>query len=199
MKQKEMLCDEMDTVRQFTYLGDRVSAGVGCEAVVSARTRCGWVRFRECSELLYGRKFPLRLEGTVYESYVRPAIMCGNAAWCLKESEMGILQRRQRCMVRAMCGVQLIDRKRSTDLMFMLGLIETMDYLATANIVHWYGHVLSREDGHVLRRALDFEFVIIIMVIFKCYFSGEHIALSYKNGRNQQIKDTAHDRKSYMK
>ena len=23
--------------------------------------------------------------------------------------------------------------------------------------VHWYGHVLRREDGHVLRRALDFE------------------------------------------
>ena len=26
-----------------------------------------------------------------------------------------------------------------------------------ANSVHWYGHVLRREDGQVLRRALDFE------------------------------------------
>ena len=26
-----------------------------------------------------------------------------------------------------------------------------------ANSVHWYGHVLRREDGHALRRALDFE------------------------------------------
>ena len=26
-----------------------------------------------------------------------------------------------------------------------------------ANSVHWYGHMLRREDGHVLRRALDFE------------------------------------------
>ena len=25
------------------------------------------------------------------------------------------------------------------------------------NSVCWYGHVLRREDGHVLRRALDFE------------------------------------------
>ena len=30
-------------------------------------------------------------------------------------------------MVRAMCGVQLKDRKRSTDLLFMLGLNETID------------------------------------------------------------------------
>ena len=60
-------------------------------------------------------------------------------------------------MVRAMCGVQLEGRERSTDLMFMLGLNETMDQLAMANSVRWYGHVLSREDSHMLRRALDFE------------------------------------------
>ena len=60
-------------------------------------------------------------------------------------------------MVRAMCGVQLIDRKGSMDLMFMLGLNETIDQLVMANGVRWYGHVLRREDGHVLRRALYFE------------------------------------------
>ena len=43
--------------------------------------------------------------------------------------------------------------KRSTDLMFMLGLKETIDQLAMANSVHWYGHVLRREDGHILGRA----------------------------------------------
>ena len=40
---------------------------------------------------------------------------------------------------------------------------------------------------------------------FKCYFSREHIALSHKqlcvhrNRKNQQIKSTAHDGKSYLK
>ena len=58
-------------------------------------------------------------------------------------------------MVRAMCGVQLKDRKRFADLMFMLGLNETMDQLAMANSVHWYVHVLIREDGCILRGALD--------------------------------------------
>ena len=70
---------------------------------------------------------------------------------------MGILRRTERLMVRAMCGVQLKDRKRKTDLMFMLGLKETIDQLAMSNSVRWYGYVLRREDGHVLRRALDFE------------------------------------------
>ena len=39
----------------------------------------------------------------------------------------------------------------------MLGLNEIIDQLAMANSVRWYGHVLRREDGHVLRRTLDFE------------------------------------------
>ena len=85
------MCDEVETLREFTYLGDRVSAGGGCEAAVTARTRCGWVKFRECGELLYGRTFPLGLKGAVYESYIRPAIMYGCEEWCLKDNEMGIL------------------------------------------------------------------------------------------------------------
>ena len=60
-------------------------------------------------------------------------------------------------MVKAMCGVLLKDGKISADLMFMLGLKETIDQLAMANSVRWYGHVLRREDGHVLSGALDFE------------------------------------------
>ena len=39
----------------------------------------------------------------------------------------------------------------------MLGLNETMDQLDIANSVRWYGHVLRREDSHVLKRSLDFE------------------------------------------
>ena len=61
-------------------------------------------------------------------------------------------------MVRAICEVLLKDRKRSTYVMFMLGLNEAIDQLSMANSVRWHGDVLRRENGHVLRRVLDFEF-----------------------------------------
>ena len=63
-----MLCEEVETVSKFTYLSDRVNAGGGCEAAVTARTRCGWVKFRECGELLHGRRSPLKLKVAVYMS-----------------------------------------------------------------------------------------------------------------------------------
>ena len=67
-------CDEVETARGFTYRGDRVSAGGGCEASVTAR-RCGWVRLKECVELLYCRRFPLKQKGAVNKSYLRPAVL----------------------------------------------------------------------------------------------------------------------------
>ena len=41
--------------------------------------------------------------------------------------------------------------------MSLLGLKDTLDGLARASGVRWYGHVLRRDNGDVLRRALDFE------------------------------------------
>ena len=78
MELEEKLCDEVETVSEFTYLGDNVSAGGRYKAAVTARTRCCWVKFWEWSELLYGRRFPLLLKGAVYGSYVRPAILYGS-------------------------------------------------------------------------------------------------------------------------
>ena len=60
-------------------------------------------------------------------------------------------------MVRAMCGAKLMEEKRTEDLMEMLGMKETAVQMAKANGVRWYGHVLRRDDGHVVRKALEFE------------------------------------------
>ena len=46
MEQDETLYDEVATVWELAYLDDGVSAGDVCGAVVTVRTRCGWVMFR---------------------------------------------------------------------------------------------------------------------------------------------------------
>ena len=52
-------------------------------------------------------------------------------------------------MVRAMCSQKVVDRKMTEEQMDMLGLKETIDQLATANGIRWYGHVLRRDDDRV--------------------------------------------------
>ena len=56
--------------------------------------------------------------------------------------------------MRAMCGVHVKDNKK--DMILMLVFNRPRDHLAMAGTLHWYGHVLRRDDGHV-RRSLSFE------------------------------------------
>ena len=58
MEQEERLCDEVETVRQFTYPGDRVSAVGGHEASVTAIKRCGWLSFRNVMNYCIERCLP---------------------------------------------------------------------------------------------------------------------------------------------
>ena len=67
------------------------------------------------------------------------------------------LRRTKIAMVRAICDAKLMERKRTEDLMEMLGLKETVVQMAKANVVRWYRHVLRWDDEHVLRKALEFE------------------------------------------
>jgi len=46
----DKLCDDVMTVGVFCFLGDRMKASGGYKAAATARTRIGWMKFRE-----YGR------------------------------------------------------------------------------------------------------------------------------------------------
>ena len=70
VEQVEELCEEVETVRGFCYLGDRVNASGDCEAAVTARARIVWAKFEECGELLNSIRFSLKMKGMVYQSCV---------------------------------------------------------------------------------------------------------------------------------
>ena len=77
--------------------------------------------------------------------------------WCLRENKVVILRRAKRSMVRVMCGVKLVNKRNTEELMDMLGLKEAPDNLARANGVRWYGHVLRRPEENVLMKTMVHE------------------------------------------
>ena len=54
--------------------------------------------------------------------------------------------------MRSMCGVKLVDKKSTKDLLQMLDMYEAIDQLAKANSVRWYGHVLRNDKNNFLSR-----------------------------------------------
>ena len=93
----------------------------------------------------------------VYRSYVRSAMLYGSETWCLRESEMAVLRRTEKAMMRSMCGVKLVDRKNTEELMETMSLKKMLNRMAKANGVRWYGHVIRREDDNILKKAMMME------------------------------------------
>ena len=44
------MCNEVETVKELCYLGDRLNACEECEAAVTPKTRLGWKKFKECGD-----------------------------------------------------------------------------------------------------------------------------------------------------
>ena len=88
-------------------------------------------------------------------------MLYGSEAWCLREKEMAILRamilKTKRAIIRAMCGVKLLDQRNSEELMDMLSIKESLDRMAEASSMRWYGHVLRKDDKDVIGKALKFE------------------------------------------
>ena len=78
-------------MRGFCYLGDRVNASGGYEAAMTEGARIGWMKFKECRELLNSKRFSLKMKGMVYRSCVRSAMLYGSDAWYLRENKIAIL------------------------------------------------------------------------------------------------------------
>jgi len=70
----------------------------------------------------------------------------GSETWPIRKENVVALQRAAEMrMVRWMCGIKLKDRFPSKELRERLG-IDDIALVLQQNRLHWYGHVLHKED-----------------------------------------------------
>jgi len=80
----------------------------------------------------------------------------GNETWPIKKENFVALQRSEMRMVRWMCGIKLKDRFPSKELRERLGIDDTALVLQQ-NRLHWYGHVLRKEDDDWVKKYTEYE------------------------------------------
>ena len=80
-------------------------------------------------------KFLFKIKGRIYQGCLRSAMLYGSEMWCLWEKEMAILRKTEKAMMRAVCGVKIIEKRRSQGLLSLLGIKDTLDGLAKASEV----------------------------------------------------------------
>ena len=67
--------DKLEVVASFSYLGDMLSAGGGCEISVTTRVKTAWKKFRELLPVLTSCHLSYKTCGHVYSSCVRSAML----------------------------------------------------------------------------------------------------------------------------
>jgi hypothetical protein len=136
---------KIELVERFCYLGDMIGAGGGAEDAVRCRIRCAWGKFNQISSMLTKRGLSLKRKGCLYDLYVRGALVHGSETWPMKASDKQRMTRTERSMVRRMCGVCLKDRRRSEDLLELVGIVGVEEVL-DRSALRWFGHVERKVD-----------------------------------------------------
>ena len=92
----------------------------------------------------------------MHQICARSTILYGSETWCFSEREAELL-RTEKTVLRTMCIVRLIDRKETKELMQMMGVTLPIERMVKVAAVGRYGHDLRREEGNILKKALNFE------------------------------------------
>jgi len=126
------------------------------DAVVEARIRIRWNKFRQLVPLLTNKDASLIMRGRLYSSYVRRRMLHGSETWPERKENVVALQRAEMRMVRWMCGVKLKDRLPSKELRDRLG-IDDIALVLQQNRLRWYGHVLRKDDDYWVTKCMKYE------------------------------------------
>ena len=104
--------DKLDVVTSFCYLGDMLSAGGGCEIMVTTRVKTAWKKFRELLPALTSRPLSYKTSGHVYSSCVRSAMQHASELWPLTKTNLQLLQHNDKAMTRLICSITPEDEAK---------------------------------------------------------------------------------------
>ena len=140
--------ERVKRAKNFKYLGSTVSIDGRREEGVRRRIQEGWMSWKKMSGVLCDRKFLARVEGKLFKSVVRPAILFGMETVVVTERRVGKMEVAELKRVRWALGVTRKDKIRKEYLRGTAKITKLGEKLRNARLC-WYGHVKSREEGYV--------------------------------------------------
>ena len=156
MRQVMVGGDQVEVVDGFCYLGDVMRGEGGAEAAVRARIANSWRSWRELASLLVNQSIPLVNRAQVYKACVRPVLLYGAETWALTKHLEDLLRRCDTKMLRYMAKIRWGDRVSNEEVFRRCG-IESLVTVLSRTRLRWFGHVMRREETHIVRRAMNFE------------------------------------------
>ena len=143
-------------VDRFCYLGEMLSCEMSTETAVRVRIASAWKKWKEIAGMLVNKRIPLRCRAKIYCACIRPVMLYGSETWSTTKVIENMIKRNDCRMLRYMSHVKWEDGFSNEDVMRECG-VEDVLMVLRRNRLRWYGHVKRREEGHIIRRAMELE------------------------------------------
>ena len=140
--------EELERVTRFKYLGTSIE-DEGIETEITERVGLGLRNWKKCSRVLCDRRMPAKLEGKVYRTVIRPAMLYGAEMWAttMKTQEKWI-EVNEIKMLRWMCGVTPKYKIRNEHIRITT-IVASKKF--NQRRLNWYEHVIKIYEEHILR------------------------------------------------
>ena len=120
--------EQLEEVDEYIYLGQLIKLSKDHASEIKRRMKIGWKTFGANSDVLKS-KFPMCLKRKVYNACVIPAMTYACETWKLTKRSEDLLRVAQRAMERAMLGITLRDRKRTTWIRRKTGIRDIIQFV----------------------------------------------------------------------
>ena len=77
----------------------------------------------------------------------------GSETWVVSSIEETILRKKEKRMLRMMCGVQRADEVSTRELMVSMGLNSTIVEVVRQGSLRWLGHVVKKKDDDCVKQV----------------------------------------------
>ncbi|KAI5092175.1 hypothetical protein C0J45_17806, partial [Silurus meridionalis] len=146
----------VEKVEEFRYLGSTVQSNGECVREVKKRVQAGWSGWRRVTGVICDRRVSASVNGKVYRTVVRLAMLYGLETVALSKRQEVELEVPELKMLRFSLGVTRMDRIRNE---FIRGTAHVGRFGDKVREVRlrWFGHVQRRDMGYIGRRMLRME------------------------------------------
>ena len=146
--------EKLKRAKNFKYLSSTVSSDGRCEEEVRRRIQAGWMSWKKVSGVLCNRKLSARVEGKMYKSVDRSAMLYEIETRAVTERQVGKMEVAVLKMVRWALGVTRKDKIRNKYVRETAKIAKLEDKLWFGRL-SWYGHVKRREEGYMGKTIME--------------------------------------------
>ena len=114
----------------------------------------GWKNRKRVSGVFCDRRMNVKINGKVYRTVVRSALMYGAETWALKKAQENKLEVAEMRILRWLCGVTKLDNIRNERIR-RTTIVGEITKKVQERRLKWNGHVMRREEHYVGRRAIE--------------------------------------------